>query len=1743
MNITNERYVNSLAGKLNELKTIWTDVFTTILSGESLKSGVDVLIVISEKIQSLVNWMNKMGSTVPTILAVVSAFKSLSKVWGASVNVENVGGVQTRQLSYYTGLSTKMGALRQAMSGQVGIMNKLRASFGLVSGAAQQFMLKERLLQTASGLLQGALIGLAMYALSKLIQKLIEAKNKLKDTHDEIKSSLETTQSETSGLRQNVKSLSSIAKEYDKLAGKTKLSSDELERFNELKQQVADMFPDLVSSYDENQNPILALTGSLEDYKKELQETIKEQERLTKTQENALGNAGTARANEIKNGWTYSAPKLDKMNSAISGLKSAFGESTDMKTGLDNYVKFLTERNKAADEYNKELSEKNKELLEIDKEVQQEVINKLSDSFYSQNYDKLSDQAKASMQNLVNNFNWVSNPVLDETGKNKFISAFDDISEAMKGQGNVINDWNEKIRKAQSAYQQTGDLESYKNAIKGVADELAKVTNISSEDWVIGLTPEFNGSLEGDKAALNEFLKNYGVSLQDYIDSESSSYDFTVKLKAQWDADNQLLSDLASFQGDKDASIDFLINMRDNGGFDKLSPQVQSILKGTLDDGKGISEQQLQIALSLVTKVASEGEFDATNSDILRKVLNGQLTDDEIANLKVGLQLNGETVLSQDMLRQMNDWNKGKGVQWNVAVDPKVSNKEEVKKSIENQLSEFSSLNDRKEVKQLFIEGKVKGLENMKLFEEIIKLLPTNRENTIDFLVENHGDIDGMSLKEFVDWFNKQPDEFKKRYGIDVDDDGKLNVSKEKIDDVTKSTEKLGKAAEETSQKDIDVKVNSGELEGSVEDYKELIKYSTKLKDGEYKISFVTDTKDAMDNLDTLTESVNNLSKAFQDMPSKTIRIETAQASKNVTGLRNNVKRYLSSVKKSPKTTFKTETAQASKNVTGLKRNIADYVKKYHKTFTTRFNAITALASKNVTGLKNNLADYVSKYAGKTFTTTLQVNRQSSGGSGSSSSGGSAYGPMSMDETTNPTPVVFSSSSNSGISLFSTPTVGDETANGIATYTDNLATTSKAIAKASSKAKSTRLDLGEIGVNTTIPTKINTSVKNILDSIEYGVELFQELENRITKVNNKLTLLDTKMERAVGTKKIEYLEKQNALYEEQQKLQSELYDNLYKEKEVIRDNLKDYGFKFDAQGNLRAYEETMLKMERRAKELEDAAKKASDKASNYETKSSSIDSSKYDTSKYNTTGKKLSKSEKAAMQKKKKALQQAKKNAQAQAKAESEASKKTKKSLEKQADAAQKASDEYSEKLDKVKNLTQEYLDLHNDKISEASNEWEELNNKIAENNDEIEKLVRENKLYMYKNSITEIDTQLDILGDKYDLLSTKMQHAFGNEKLKLYNQQIDLLKQQQDKQQQLIDNYDEMIKVYKEDLGKYGFEFDSDNNITNQKDALDALQNSEDLEKVTDLMEEFIDIQTGKLPDARKEWEELGNTIKDIYDDKLDITKDIEDEITKIYKDQIEKRKDEIKKQSDAEVEAINKVKEAYENQKKTDSYEEDLKKQQDKIAEINKNIDRYSKDNSLSAKAKVSELLDDLKDEQKSLDDIINNRKDELVSDLFDKQIERIQDESEKAQTKLDEEWTDSKIADMVAQALNTGLFTSINGEVSDLQNTMLEFAESSGDAIGIMADKVKTELVGNLQAAMDIMKEYPDILNGLGLTDYGKGASLNADKLTQVTNKTLNVGDIEIKVTGTGNPTEIATEVKKQIENCFDDLISRV
>lgn len=127
-------------------------------------------------------------------------------------------------------------------------------------------------------------------------------------------------------------------------------------------------------------------------------------------------------------------------------------------------------------------------------------------------------------------------------------------------------------------------------------------------------------------------------------------------------------------------------------------------------------------------------------------------------------------------------------------------------------------------------------------------------------------------------------------------------------------------------------------------------------------------------------------------------------------------------------------------------------------------------------------------------------------------------------------------------------------------------------------------------------TKIVTSYKNIWNAIKYGVNLFQELENRITKVSNNISLLDAKMKNAVGTKKISYLQQQNKLYKEQASLTNTLYKSLEREKSTLVGKVKSYGFTVNKQGNLTSYEETLTKLEK-------AAEAAEKKSSNYSGKS------------------------------------------------------------------------------------------------------------------------------------------------------------------------------------------------------------------------------------------------------------------------------------------------------------------------------------------------------------------------------------------------------------------------------------------------------------------------------------------------------------------------------------------------------------
>ena len=623
-------------------------------------------------------------------------------------------------------------------------------------------------------------------------------------------------------------------------------------------------------------------------------------------------------------------------------------------------------------------------------------------------------------------------------------------------------------------------------------------------------------------------------------------------------------------------------------------------------------------------------------------------------------------------------------------------------------------------------------------------------------------------------------------------------------------------------------------------------------------------------------------------------------------------------------------------------------------------------------------------------------------------------------------------------------------------------------------------DFNSIGDIETAITPISLKYQDVLDMIEYSVELFKELQYRIETVTKKTSLLDKQMEKAIGTEKIKYLEQKNKLLEEQAKLQKEYYDDLISERDTLQQKLQKEGFNFNEDGNMTNYEEKLLAMQKEYKRLQDIADKASKNSSSKSSSKSSASQS-----------------------------------------------------------ASDKAS-EYKEELDKLTNLANKYYDIQQSELFNCEEQWSEMKTTIKENNDEIEKLTREDKLYRFNNTITKLNNQFDILGNKIDIIDVKLENSNGLDTIKLTEEKLKLMNEQLSKQMDLINNMKNKIPVYQENLSKYGFTFDIEGNVNNIDDILNSFQNNKDLEKVNDLLEEYTDLINGDLADAEKKYADLQKDIVDLQKDKLNKVKDIEDKITDVIKDEIDKRKDSIEKQYDKEKELIEKKRDAYKKQRDEDDYAKDLKEQQDKIDEINKKIELAKKDNSMSGKSKLKELLDELKEAQNDLNDKIQSKTDSDIDDMFQSQLDALDKKKEDMTQDIDDTYTQQKIAQMVKDAMMTNTFTDLNGNITNLQDKLIDFAETSGDAVGILGDSIKTELCDNLSVALDYLKDYSEIFDQLGFKQLGNVSY--KDNLNKNTgNKTLNVGDIVINIDGNVDDNTL-DDMQDMINKTLQDIVNK-
>ncbi len=171
----------------------------------------------------------------------------------------------------------------------------------------------------------------------------------------------------------------------------------------------------------------------------------------------------------------------------------------------------------------------------------------------------------------------------------------------------------------------------------------------------------------------------------------------------------------------------------------------------------------------------------------------------------------------------------------------------------------------------------------------------------------------------------------------------------------------------------------------------------------------------------------------------------------------------------------------------------------------------------------------------------------------------------------------------------------------------------------------------------------------------------------------------------------------------------------------------------------------------------------------------------------------------------------------------------------------------------------------------------------------------------------------------------------------------------------------------------------------------------------------------------------------------------------------------------------------------------------------------------------------MKELKEEQENLEDLVQDKIDSDINNMFDDQIDKIEENSDEEVKNLEKTWSESKIAEMVKQALDTGVFTDIDGNIKTLQTALMDFANTSSDYFGVMGSSLKKELLDNLNVALETMKELQKMSDNYTAPniDYSntvlpKDSTINTSPQvsSNVETNNITIGDTNITIQGSAD-----------------------
>lgn len=1949
-----ERYLDSIEGKWNTLKENLKNLVTTTISSDFAKGFLDGAISFTDGLNSAFKVLDEFNAVLPATIGLITSLGQSFKVLSGNGSVELFGsGIVNGIKSFNEALkgttvnySTTNNGIQKLANNQTKLSKstiKTSDSFKQYSlrvGDASQSIVRinrenttlaksqtqvaggmknvissfaqsaagSKLAMVGTSLLNGALIGLASWGIGQAITAFDNYINRHEIAAEKARESIDVVNGEIKGYQSQKKSLESISKEYDSLAKKTNKTASELERFSELKNEIANIMPELVLGYDENNDPILAMNGNVQDLIKELDRAVESKQRLLESKENDLGINATENikkaAKELESSYTSMNLALQggriSANNALSD-KNWWGGEVSIKERTQKVIKALEDEEKAYNErYNEHLSNL-EEYYAREQEIQKKNLNEI---FKKDSYKALQDDLKGNVNSFAALFDWGE---YDLSGQKQMVRGIEDLTKAV-AEGKIdLEDFNTRWQSINDTFQNTGDIDQYNKSINELAKELEKATGVEAGKWVEGLTQQFEGLSYAD-AKLNKFLQSYNSSLDQLRNGDS----LAINLKKQFE-ELARFSELidSEFIATGKIDVELLAELKEDESFKYLPQQIQTAIDGIISDNK-VTEAEQDILLRLKTIIQNEGALDDDVSEQLNRLFQGKSTQQE---LEIGIKI-GDYHIPPDLMKILNSEYEGKNTEINFKI-----NTENIEK-----LDEISQ-------KHSELNGKT---------TESTHKTKTEGKEELEKSKETQDKVDGKTTESTHKINSEGAEEVK-------NDIAEINQSKKEL------------------EKPTNLSINKGELQGSVDEFNKLIEYSTKLKDGEYQISFKSDTADAIAQIENLKLAVNNLSNQFMQIPSTTITLNTSLAAKNLSGLIVRINQTKEALGTLSSKNVNINTAQSAKNLSGLITRVNQYKDAADNAKTATFNAETAQAAKNMSGLiakinaTNTAASSTKSINFKTNATSIanQVKSLASAIRGVPNGKTITYN----IRTNGSVPKV-----NTPRSVFAMEGQG-ESLSSVVSYDIAYSVDSESLMTARASSNEMLVSANPVA-SPMLRAKITAG--NAMDYFNNSVDAFTDIEKALEKIAKQLDFIDKKAELAFGNDKANLLKQQLSLLQKQQALQSQMADDLRVYQNELKYFLGQNGVQFGSDGTALNHQEKLLSIAKQIKDLEDKSSNSDDDnlKKKYNSQKESLEKVKKALEEYvdinngkipgcsaewwelekqiNDTKvaileaenalrdfkfevavgnmeiglKKLERQisrldrqiekafgeEKATLIQNKIALIVEEQNRLHQlaetyreqaasigqflnnqgfiievdgtlgdlenqlnrlkdspifeyikdqveeyleligekipdasdkwwelndaieesiekieeAKAEARdfkieldikqvevALKKIEREisrLDREIDKAFGAKKEqllnnkieeiknqqnklhelankyreqakaiglylnslgfninpdgvidigYLEKLqghpafDFISDQLDKYIELTQDKIPELSEEWWDLQDSIEDTQDAIEEARKELEKFINEAKIDALLDKFNDLSHRLDLIDKKLKHAVGKDKLDLMAEKLEIIKQQQIELQKHWEFFNNKKNSLQMELGQLGFTFDSDGDITNYVKQLEILANSSsDFEEVKEKLEEYFDIQNDRLPGIESDWLDLENAYKDVLKEQLNTTKEIEDKITQMYKKQINDRIDAMNKETDEKVKNLKKQQEAYNKYREEANYKDEYEDKLSNINDIQRQLDIAMRDTSLQGQKKVKELQKLLADAQKELDKFTQNKIDSDINDMFEQESDRITEANKNAIEALEKEWSDSKIAEMVSQAISSGIFEGIDGKISGLQDAMLEFAQETGELFGVMGTVIKSELITNLDIAMNTFKDLGNIIKNLDLEKFSTLSNtikldLQPAQFTPVTsssNVVLNAPMINVE----GNvDKDVVEDLKAYGDQLTKDIINKI